>query len=374
MQFKDIIGQEDIKKHLINTVKENRVSHAQLFFGPEGSGKLALAVAFAQYVSCTNKLENDSCGKCLSCLKYQKLIHPDLHFAFPIFKKKSTDKPLCSDYLKQWREIFIENPYFDINQWYKKINIENKQGVIYKREGNEIIRKLSFKSFESEYKVLILWLPEKMESANVGILLKIFEEPPPKTLILLVSDNMEQIIKTILSRTILVKIPKIDDYSLGQKLKSEFNIDENQFSNILHLANGNYFKAISILKRSESDIFNLDQFMKLFRLAYTKEMLLIDNWVDEISSLGREKQMEFISYSLKMIRENFVLNYKKPQINYMTNEENDFSIKFSRFINNKNIREINELLNEAYFHIERNGYAKIIFFNLAIQLAISIKK
>ncbi|MBT3209781.1 MAG: DNA polymerase III subunit delta [Bacteroidetes bacterium] len=374
MQFKEIIGQESIKNRLIRSVEENRVSHSQLFFGPEGSGKLALAVAFAQYISCTNRTENDSCGLCLSCRKFQKLVHPDLHFAFPIFKKKANDEPVCNDFIKEWREIFIENPYFSLNNWYKKIKIENKQGVIYKKEGNEIIRKLNFKAFESEYKIMIIWLPEKMQNTSVGLLLKIIEEPPPKTLFVLVSENTDQIIKTILSRTQLIKIPKIDDSSLLQKLKSKFEVDENKLSNILHLANGNYTKALSLFEENEENKFNLEQFIALFRMCYTKEMLKIDSWVDEIASIGREKQLSFLKYSLKMIRENFILNFNKPKINYLTNEENDFSAKFSPFINNDNISEINDQINNTHFHIERNGNAKIIFFDLAVQLAILIKK
>ena len=205
MFFKDIIGQEEVKQRLIKSVKEERISHAQLFSGPEGIGKFALALAYAQYVSCRDRGENDSCGKCPSCHKYQKLAHPDLHFVYPVYSTGSVKKPTSDDFIKQWREFVLANPYFTLQQWFSYINVENAQGMIYEAESASILRKLNLKSFESEFKVMIIWLPERMNAACSNKLLKMIEEPPSKTLFILITENEENIISTIRSRAQLVK-------------------------------------------------------------------------------------------------------------------------------------------------------------------------
>jgi DNA polymerase III subunit delta' len=205
MFFKDVIGQQKIKERLIHSVKEQRISHALMFTGPEGTGKLALALAFAQYVSCRNRDENDSCGECPACRKYQKLAHPDLHFVFPVFPTKTIKKPVSDDFLPKWREMIHKTPYFTLSQWLGFIENENAQGFIYERESDSIMRKLNLKSFESEYKVMIIWLPEKMHAACSNKLLKLIEEPPSKTLFLLITEDEESVISTIRSRTQLDK-------------------------------------------------------------------------------------------------------------------------------------------------------------------------
>lgn len=375
MQFKEVVGHHKIKGKLIHTIKGNRVSHAQLFLGSEGSGNLALAIAYAQYVSCENKQENDSCGVCPSCIKFQKLVHPDLHFVYPVSTSKTVKKdPVSDDYITLWREIIIENPYINQNKWYEIIDVENKQGIISKNESKEILKKLNLKTFESEYKIMIIWLPEKMNAAAASKLLKLIEEPPAKTLFLMVSENSEQILSTILSRTQLIKIPKIDDESMRNALCDRLGLSPEKAGDIAHLANGNYFEAQNLISSTEEDNDNFDQFTQFMRLSYQRKVIEIINWVDEISRIGREKQKSFLAYSLRLIRENFMLNIKNKDLVYLTKKELEFSEKFSQFINQENISQIYEALNRAHSDIEMNAYNKIVFLDLALKIIKLIKK
>ena len=374
MLLKDVIGQNKIKKQLIRTVKEERVSHAQLLTGPEGSGNLALAIAFAQYISCLNKVDNDSCGTCTSCIKYQQFIHPDLHFVFPVNNTKSiTKEPKSDDFISEWRESIIKNPYIRLNNWYDFIGIENKQGLISKYESEAIIRKLNLKSFESDYKIMIIWHPEKMNIPAANKLLKLIEEPPDKTIFLLVTDSTDQIIPTILSRTQIVKVPKIEDSDLTEAIKEKYNLDDKKVDEIICLANGNYLKAIEIIDNNEEYTKNLERFIQLMRLCYSGKTLDIFSWIDEIAKLGRERQKNFLNYSIKMIRDNFLINFNQPEVVYLTEKENDFSKKFHPFINYTNVWQITEEINRAYNDIERNAYGRIVFLDFSFKLLKLIK-
>lgn len=375
MQFKEIVGHQKIKEKLIHTIKENRVSHAQLFLGPEGSGSLALAIAYAQYLSCENKQENDSCGVCPSCLKFKKLVHPDLHFVYPVATSKTIKKdPVSDDYIALWRETIIENPYFNQNKWYEIMEIENKQGIISKNESYEILRKLNLKTFESEYKIMIIWLPEKMNAFSANKLLKFIEEPPEKTLFLLVSENSEQILPTILSRTQLIKIPKIDNDSMRTNLCDNFGLSPDEANDIVHLANGNYFEAQNLINNADEDNYNFEQFTTLMRLSFQRKIIEIVDWVDEVSRLGREKQKSFLVYAIRLVRENFMLNIQKKEIVYLTKKEYGFSEKFSQFINNDNVSQIYEAFNRAHADISMNAYNKIVFLDLSLKIIKLIKK
>jgi len=374
MQFKEIIGQQKVKERLINTVQDNRISHAQLFLGPEGSGNLALAIAYAQYISCDNRMENDSCGVCPSCLKYKKLVHPDLHFVYPVATSKAVSKdPVSDDYIAQWRETIIENPYINETRWYEIIDVENKQGIISKNESQEILRKLNLKTFEAEYKIMIIWLPEKMNAAAANKLLKLIEEPPEKTLFLMVSENSEQIISTILSRTQLVKIPRIDNESMRNALCDRFGLAPEKANDIVHLSNGNFFDAQNIIHSVEEDEYNFIQFTTLMRLAYQRKMNEIVNWVDDMAQIGREKQKSMLAYSLRLIRENFMLNLQKKEMVYLTQKEYDFSVKFAPFINMNNIQVLYQEFNRAHADIEMNAYAKIVYLDLALKIMKCIR-
>jgi len=386
MLFSEVIGQEEIKKRLIHSVLENRISHAQLFVGLEGSGNLALAMAYAQFICCLKRSETDSCGECSSCKKYQKLIHPDLHFVYPI----AATKKVSTDFLALWRTTVLGNPYMNLNFWVTaSANEENKQAGILSEEAGEIIRKLSLKTYEAEYKIMIIWMPERMNVSTSNKLLKILEEPPSKTLFLLVAQNTEEMLQTILSRTQLLKIPRIDDKSLANHLKKNNNISEEETENIINMANGNYLQAMEVIKSSEENKENLDLFQLLMRYCFQfrtpssqlapSEMAKVEknytdlvHWVDDISRFGREKQKRFISYSLRIIRENFMLNLftdSNEKIVFLNKPEKAFSDKFKSFINSANVFRINEEFNNAYSDIERNGSGKIIFMDLALKIA-----
>lgn len=375
MQFKEVIGQEEVKKRLINSVKENRISHAQLFYGLEGSGKLALALAYAQYINCENPGEEDSCGTCNACNKYQKLIHPDLHFVFPVSTNKIVTKDAVSDsFIAQWRQLVLESPYFNEAMWYEKISIENKQGLIGKDESQEIIRKLNLKTFEADYKVMIIWLPEKMNASSANKLLKILEEPPKGTVFLLVSEDTERIIQTILSRTQLIKVPKISSEDLSIYLMAKYDFNQTEVSDFVHIASGNYIRAINAIHMSEESEENFKEFVALMRLAYQRQLIEILAWAERMAGMGRERLKRFFDYGLRMMRESYIYNFGKHEMNYLTKMEKDFVNKFSPFIVDDNIHALTEEMNKAAYHIERNGYPKIVLTDFALRVVKLIRK
>jgi len=375
MQFRQVVGQQEIKERLIKSVKEGRISHAQLFLGPEGSGNMAMAIAYAQYICCENRNDNDSCGTCPSCRKYEKLEHPDLHFVYPVATTKAVTKdPISDDFIKLWREIVLQNSYLSETMWYDQIGMENKQGQIGKSESEIIIRKLSMKSYEADYKVMIIWLPEKMNITCANKLLKMIEEPPAKTLFFLVAQNSELIIQTILSRTQLVKFPKIDSESMAEGVKLHYNLNDGDVEDVIHLANGSFLRASQIIGEDEDNRFNYEQFVALMRLSYSRKIIDLIRWAEKMATIGREKQKNFLSYALRLVRENFVMNYQHPEMIFMTRQENQFSEKFSPFIQEWNIHAITEELNKAYMHVERNGNGKVILLDFALKLVKLIRK
>jgi len=368
MLFKQIIGQDTIKKQLIQSVQSNRIPHAQLFLGPEGSGKLPLAIAYAQYINCTNKQNGDACGACSSCIKISKLAHPDLHFVFPV-KRASASKPETSDdYLGSWREELLDNPYISPRRWYQRLNLENKQGIIPAQESSSIIHKLNYKSYEAEYKIMIIWLPERMHPTTANKLLKMIEEPPPKTLFLMVSENSDMLLSTILSRTQKIRVPKIDEESMLASLSDQYSLDEQKAREITRLANGNYLNALHFLQTDEESKAHLERFVLLMRLAYQKNMVELLGWTDETAPIGRENLKSFLQYAARMIRENFMLNLTLDDITYLTKEEKDFSSKFSRFIHPANAARIYQEFNRAYRDIQMNAHTKTVLLDLSVQL------
>lgn len=375
MFFKDIIGQQKIKERLLNSVKEGRISHAQMFLGPEGSGNLAMAVAFAKYINCLNKQENDACGNCPSCMKMEKLVHPDIHFSFPIVKSaKPTEgtvrskDPVSDNFIDEWRSNFLNNNYINLNQWLNALGLENKQASIYTHESDEIIKKLSLKSFESEYKILIMWMPEKMNTNAANKLLKLIEEPPAKTLFILVAENQDQIIKTIRSRTQIITFTKIDDESLFDAIKSKYDLKDQEIWDVVKLANGNFAQALTLIESSEENELFFEKFTSLMRIAFKKDYADIMKWVDEIYSLGRERQKNFLVYSSRLLRENFISNYNQEQVLYFTKKEKGFAERFAPFINHKNIMQIYSEFNNGYYQIQRNVNARLIFMDIALKL------
>ncbi len=375
MLFKEVIGQGKIKNRLIQTVKDNRVSHAQLFLGPEGSGKLSLALAYAQFINCTNKQENDSCGVCPSCVKFNKLIHPDLHFIYPVATTKDVNKkPKSKDFIEKWRKILHKNNYhITLNEWYEEIGIEKKQGIINKDDCNEIIKTLCYKSYEAEYKIMIIWMVERLFHSAAPKILKILEEPPEKTLFILISENQDKIIKTILSRTQLVKIPKITDNDLRNALINKLDYPEDEANRIVNLSFGSFKEATKNLYKNEEDKKNFENFRKWMRLCYSNNVIEINQFVAEIAKTGREKQKSFLSFALKTTRNCILKNYNNDRMLKLESEELDFVTKFSPFINPANSLQFTEEFNKAYFHIERNGNPSIIFMDISLK-AIKLLK
>ncbi len=373
MKFEKVTGQIEIKEKLRQSYYNNRLSHSYLFYGIPGTGKLALALAFAQFLSCENKTETDSCGECPSCKKYEKLIHPDLHFVFPVVST-SGKKSISDTYIAQWREMVLEDSYFSYNEWMQKLESENKQGSIYSDESAEIIKKLNLKTFESDFKIMIIWLPEKMNNSCANKLLKILEEPPQFTVFILVSDKREEVLPTILSRTQPVKILGIEDEILKQALIDKYEIGEQRAIDIVTISNGSFLEAKEQISASEENKFNLSQFITLMRLAYGRKIDEAIKWADQMSKTGREKQKSFLHYCSVLIRENFVFNYKQNKITYMTKEEEDFASNFAKFVNAANVDDLADIFNQAHFHIERNGNSKIVFTDSAFQIMKVIRK
>lgn len=374
MLFKEIIGQAQVKQKLIQTVKDNRISHAQLFFGPEGSGSLALAIAYAQYINCSDRTEEDSCGVCPSCMKYQKLIHPDLHFIYPIATTKSvTKKPLSKNFLHEWRTLFLSNYYLNLFDWLEYIGIENKQGIINAEDCNEVIKTLSLKSFESEYKVMVIWMVEKLFHSAAPKLLKILEEPPDKTLFLLISENADLVLSTILSRTQLVKVPQLSDTDIYYTLVEKNNCDPSKARRISNIVYGNYKEAIKLAAENEDEKYNFNYFSQWMRFCYKFSIPEIFGWVDEISKIGRERQKKFFIYALRIVRECLLVNFKTTSMTKLDGYEAEFVNKFSPFINTANCIDITENLNDSLYHIERNANPKILFFDLSLKMAKLLK-
>jgi len=371
MQFQKIIGQKNIIDSFIQTVKNNRISHAQLLHGPEGVGKMRLAIAYAQYISCTKRTDTDSCGICPSCKKYEKLIHPDLHFVYPVVRSKKFDKPVSDNYIAEWRNFILTQEKLQLDIWLEMMGNDNSQAGIFAQESSEIIRKLSLKTFEAEYKIMVIWLPEKMNPSCANKLLKMIEEPPMKTLFLLIADAPDQIINTIRSRSQFIKIPRLDNETIAATLKERNNVDNDLADRIAKNSNGSYYKALDILKIGEIEQYNYKMYVDLMRLSYGAKIIELNSWVDGICVLGRERQKTFLIYALKMFRENFILNAmegKTTDLNSLTVEEQNFSSKFFTFIHEKNITGISNEFNLAHKHIERNGTDKIIFLDLALKL------
>jgi DNA polymerase III subunit delta' len=375
MQFKDVIGQSEVKTRLLRMVSERRIGHAMLFSGREGTGMLGLAIAFARYLNCKDPSENDSCTECSSCRKYSKLEHPDLHFVFPVAKKKDGEKdPVSDDHIFLWRETVLSNPYISLFRWFESLGVENKQGFISKSESQNILRKLSLKSYEADYKVMIIWMAEKMNATAANKLLKILEEPPSKTMFILISEDASQIIPTILSRTQQIKIPRIDNESLAKALREIHGVsDEMRSESLINHVEGNYLRLTEALDESEETMYLFTMFVKFMRFCYMPDFVGVSGWIDEIDSRGRERHKHFFQYALRVIRGNFILSNEAGDIDMLTKEEKEFSEKFSKFVHKGNIFALSDEFSKASLHIEYNGYSRLVFFDLAIKTARLLK-
>jgi DNA polymerase-3 subunit delta' len=391
MQFENIIGQKEVKEHIAQMVQQNRLSHALLFLGKEGSGALSLAMAFAQYIVCekvngkssaptpgpslfgepepasaNEKQEtiNDSCGICPACTKATQLIHPDIHFSYPVIPRKSGDKPISTDYIKEWREFVSINPYGNVFDWLQFIGAENKQGNITAEECNDINRKISLKSFESEYKILIIWMPEYL-TKNGNKLLKLIEEPPPNTLFILVAENEEQILPTILSRTQLVKIPLLSNAEVEAALELRASVKIDKARQIAILSEGNYREALHLLQHEESDWQGM--LREWLNLIVKKNLAGQVKWIDDMSKQGREKQKQFLKYFTHLLEMAIRVQFIPPTAEGMNNEM-DFAIRLNKLCGIGQQDAIIQELDKASYYIERNANGKMLFHALSIKL------
>ena len=375
MLFKEIVGQGDIKKRLIQTVKDNRISHAQLLLGPAGSGNLALAFAYAQYIFCSNKGEHDSCGECSSCLKMQKIAHPDFHFIFPVYKLKDGRETISDDLIADMREALTQNHYLELDEFLDHHGIENKQAQIYVGESASILRKLSFKAYEGEYRIVIIWKPEKMNVQAANKILKMIEEPPERTLFIMVAENTDLMLATILSRTQMVKIKKTDDASMQTALVERFNLSPEHALRITHLADGNFSAAMKMASEGDDSTDNTQRFRDWMLACYKNNIPEMLNWSEKLASTdeGREKQKAFLAFCQNMFRKALMQTYSTPELARMTENERSFFLKFSTFVNGNNIMEITAELDSASYHIERNAYPKLLFFDLSLKLGALLR-
>lgn len=368
MQFSEIVGQQEVKQHLIQSVIENRVSHAQLFLSPEGSGGLPLALAYAQFISCENRLHDDSCGECSSCRKYNKLIHPDLHFSYPFFAKHKEDTSLT--FIEEWRDAFLSNPYLSLDEWRNQLDAENKQANINIAECHQIIKKLSMKQFEAEYKVLIMWLPEYLDKAG-NSLLKLIEEPPHKTLFLLVAQNQDQILNTILSRTQLIKIHRLSDKDVTEFLVAKQSLSEEQAVRIAYLSEGNIQTALNLSKEEGNNNFGV--FSDWLRTCFANRGMQAIDFAENAARFGRENQKNLLKYGMKLLREVMMILSGADNLVHLPGNEKEFVVNFSKTLNLAKAEAIIDELEKAHYHIERNANPKILFLDVSLQFIKILK-
>ena len=375
MLFNQIIGQDHIKKHLETSAENGRIPHAQLFVGKEGSGTLAMAIAYAQFLLCNFSDDIDACN-----LKCNKLQHPDLHFAFPVTTNDSVKKHPVSDlFINEWRDFIETQPYGSLFNWLQHIGVENKQGLIGVDEAEEVVKKLKLKSYEGGFKVMIIWMAEKMNSAAANKLLKLIEEPPEKTVFILVTESEEQIINTIKSRCQALHFPKLAEEDIANALIVNYQISENEAMHIAHQSEGNYNKALHLMQKDGSDLVFEEWFVAWIRTAFKAKgnaavVQQLIAWSDTIAKTGRETQKQFLEYCLQFFRQALLLNYKSDQLVFMETKSGFDLSKFAPFVHSGNILDIEKELNDAMYHIERNGNAKIILLDLSMKLTRFLHK
>ena len=376
MRFADIIGQQELKRHLAQSVDRGRISHAQLFTGAAGTGALPLVIAYAQYLNCPHRKDGDSCGVCPSCVKIASLAHPDLHFVFPVNKqgKKSGEVVLSAEFMPQWREcVASTGGYFTPQQWYDRLDLgKTLRGMISAKEADEIIRRLSFKSFESEYKIMLIWLPETMNDEAANKILKILEEPWEKTVFLLVSERADLLLSTILSRTQEVAVPRLTVEDLMPMAQG----DEQQRRNTARLAAGDLIEMRRLAGGEEDEVRrdSFDLFCRLMRLSYNDKHLELIDWADEVATLTREQQRSMLRHAARLLRESYRLHAGLGQISYLWGEEAAFCNKFAPFIGNQNIEYLISEIEQAMRQVSQNGNPRIIFTHFALAVSKQINR
>lgn len=381
MQFSEILGQDHIKNHLIKTASSGRIPHAQLFIGQEGSGTLPTAIAYAQYILCGNSGPDNENGNTSCNLKFQSISHPDLHFIYPTVTTEDVKtKPKSLDFIQNWRNFIQEMPYGGLFDWYKTLGVQNKQGEIRVEDAQEVLKSLALKSYEGGYKIMIIWMADKMNIAASNKLLKLLEEPSDKTIFILISENEESIIQTIRSRCQVLHFNGLSERIIADALVSKENLEPNVALKIAHQAQGNYNKALHLIKNDEDEYPFEQWFVTWVRAAFKAKgnaaaIQDLITWSEQIAALGRESQKKFLEFCIEMFRQALLLNYQAPSLVYMEPKVEKFKLEnFAPFVNGNNINDIFKELSDAMYHIERNGNAKIILTDLSIKLTRLIHK
>ena len=368
MRFDEVIGQQETCRRLVKMVDEGRLPHALLLCGPRGCGKMAVALAFASYLLTLDETLRTNAEAMLA--KWQ---HPDLHFAYPVIRPAGTSaehKMVSDDFAREWNDLLADGPYFSMDQWLDMMRAANQQAQIGVGESDEIIRKLSLKSSQGGYKVCIVWLPERMNAECANKLLKIIEEPPQQTLFLMVCEEPEQLLETIRSRTQRIDMKKTDDSAIAKALVQRRGIGGDDAQRIARVANGNWLKALETLEADNENSLFLDMFIQLMRLAYQRNIKELKKWSETVAAYGREKQKRMLAYYLHLIRENFMYNFRNPELTFMTLEEENFARNFARFINEANVVEFSELFTLAIRDIGQNANPKIVFFDMVLRVIV----
>lgn len=371
MTFDDVIGQQEAKDRLCQLVAENRVPHAMLFTGPAGSGKMALAIAFASYLLDPEGNPNHSNAQAM----LNNYEHPDLHFTYPTVKLPSMGpqhQPVSSDFATEWHSFIVKGPYITMEQWTKAMGADNKQAIITGAESDEISHNLSIMSSQGGYKVSIIWLPERMNLTSANKILKLLEEPPRDTVFLMVSEEPEKLLDTIRSRTQRFDVKRIDDESIRQALVARRGIGDEDARRISRIAHGSWNTALQAIDSGNEERQFLDMFEALMRLCYMRNVKELKKWTDNVAAYGRDKQRRMIAYFQRQVRENFVHNFGIAELNYQTMDEENFSRNFARFINERNVIDINNLLQKAYRDIGQNANSKVVFFDMTLNMTVLI--
>lgn len=371
MLFKEVIGQSSLKEHLVDEIQQDKISHAQFFLGKMGYGGLPLALSFVQYILCSNKSSNESCGECSSCHKVEKLQHPDLHFSFPTVQTVSkTSTPL----LEEWRDQIKQNPYFDLKTWVKRIDSKERKPIISVHESQEIVKKLTLKSFEGGYKIMLIWMPEEMKVECANKLLKILEEPPKDTLFLLVGESSDKMLQTILSRTQIVNIPRLDIDDVANFLKNNKGQHGEGALSVASRSDGDLIETLELISDHEESETLYKLFVQLMRVCYKKDVIPMMDWADAISMATKGTQKQFLKYALHMFRQSILKNYTDDQLTRLSSEEDDFLKNFARFISGNNLADFMKTFDDAYYELERNANPKIMFTYLCFQVMRYIHK
>jgi len=377
MKFEEVIGQTDAKQRLLRLVDGGRVPHAMLFTGPQGCGKMAMAMAFASYLLCAHPHDGDSCGECPQCVMLRKWAHPDLHFTFPVIKPKSSSaesRPVSDDFIREWRDMLANGPYFTLEQWLDEMRAESQQAIMTVREADELTHKLSLRSSQGGYKVSIIWMAERMREETANKLLKLIEEPPSQTIFLMVSENPAALLETIRSRTQRFDMRRIDTAQVEQALVTRRGIDAEAAHRIARLSEGNWLKAVGALDAESENKAFLNDFITLTRQSFMRNVAGMVQWTTAVTKYGREKQRRMLTYFNRMVRESFMYNFHNPELTYMTLEEENFVKRFAPYVNELNVVELSELMEKASFDIGRNANAKMVFFDVSLQTTVLLRR